>query len=530
MRTASACNRSETQDMNLVDFFDRGAQRNPLGPCLVEGEQSLNYSDVTRWTHRIARALREAGISVQGRVAMLAYNNLWGFVALLGMQRARCVWIPLNARSALAENIAHMKRTQSEWLFYQAEFAPYLNEIRQEIPTLKGATCLDDAANSGASLDNWASTDDSAIESDPVDPRGDDFRITSSGGTTGNPKAVIQSQRVVETNVASFLAILRYDEAPRYLLCNPMTHAAGVSGFHAFALGGTIYLMRTPELPKVVEHIERHRISMLMLTPTSVYSLLALPGIRERDFSSLRYLMFGAAPMSAAKLQEAMDVLGPVMMHAYGQSEASPLVAAFMPDEYARMASDPAFAKRLHSCGRATPFTQVAIMDEQGKLLACGERGELVVRSGMVMRGYLGEAELSETASAHGWHHTGDVATLDEEGYIYIVDRIRDLIISGGFNVFPSEVEQVIWAHPAVSDCAVIGVPDEKWGEAVKAVIELKPGASATESEIIEMCKARLGSVKSPKTVEFWEELPRSQQGKVLKKEVRKHFWTDRAI
>lgn len=511
--------------MTLIDFFDRGASLNPDGPCLVEGEISLSYANVSEWTNRIARSLRQAGISVQGRAAMLSYNNLWAYVALLGMQRARSVWIPLNARSPIEENIAHMKRTESEWLFYQAEYSPYLKKIREEVPSLKGMTCLDGIDESGQSLETWASADGSALPIDKDEPSNDDFRITSSGGTTGAPKAVIQSRRVVETNVATFLALLRYEEPPRYLLCNPMTHAAGVSSFHVFALGGAIYLLRTPHLDKVIEHIERHRISMLMLTPTSIYSLLAKPGVRERDFSSLRYLMFGAAPMSAAKLEEAIEVFGPVMMHAFGQSEASPLVTALMPEEYARIAKEPSLAKRLYSCGRATPFTQVAVMDEQGNLLPCGERGELVVRSGMVMRGYLGEPELSEAARAHGWHHTGDVATIDEDGYVYIVDRLRDLIISGGFNVFPAEVEQVIWSHPAVEDCAVIGVPDEKWGEAVKAVIELKPSARASEAEIIELCKSRLGSVKAPKTVEFWETLPRSQQGKVLKKEVRKHFW-----
>lgn len=510
--------------MTLIDFFDHGATINPKGVCLVEGEESLSYSAVRKWTNRIGRSLSKAGLPVQGRIAVLSHNSMWAYVALLGMQRIRSVWIPLNARSAIEENIAHMNRTQSEWLFYQVEYRPVLDRIRKEVPSLKGMVCLDGADEN---LDTWAIPDDSSLPPPVERPDNDDFRITSSGGTTGAPKAVIQTQRGVETNVATFLALLRYDESPRYLLCNPMTHAAGVSSFHVLALGGTVYILRKPDPDKVIGHIAKHRISMLMLTPTSIYSLLARPDIRHHDFSSLRYLMFGAAPMSISKLQEAIDIFGPVMMHVFGQSEASPIFTALMPSEYAAMCSGQRTDERLKSCGRATPFASVGIMNEQGALLPPGEAGELVVRSGLVMRGYLGEPGLTSAATAHGWHHTGDIAYIDHEGYVYIVDRIRDLIISGGFNVFPSEVEQVIWGHPAVEDCVVIGVPDEKWGEAVKAVVELKPSASASETEIIELCKSKLGSVKSPKTVEFWKNLPRSQQGKVLKKEVRKKFWPE---
>jgi acyl-CoA synthetase (AMP-forming)/AMP-acid ligase II len=195
------------------------------------------------------------------------------------------------------------------------------------------------------------------------------------------------------------------------------------------------------------------------------------------------------------------------------------------PEDYLKILSDHRLEHRLRSCGRAGPFCRLAVMDESGTLLPTGKSGELVVRSGMVMGGYWEEADLDSATSRYGWHHTGDIAYMDENGYVYLVDRIRDLIITGGFNVFPSEVEQVIWSHPAVQDCAVIGVPDDKWGEAVKAVIQLKPGATAGESEIIALCKERLGSVKSPKTVEFWLDLPRSPLNKVLKKTIRQRYW-----
>jgi acyl-CoA synthetase (AMP-forming)/AMP-acid ligase II len=507
--------------MTLIDLFDHGLPKHRQATCLVEDGQTLTYGEVSEWTHRIAWALRNAGIQRQECVGTLTPNNLWGYVSILGLQRAGCIWIPLNARSSIEDNINHLKRTGTVWLFYHSDFEPYLDRVRKEVPSIKGVVCVD---RGQTGIREWAATVSEGFPPPQHDPRGEIFRITTSGGTTGAPKAVIQNQAGVQSNAATFMALLRHTRTPRFLLCSPMTHAAGIMSFHLLALGGTIYLMQRPDLPKVVDLIETEKITMLMLTPTSIYSLLALPGIRQRDCSSLKYLMFGAAPMSVEKLREAIEVFGPVMMQCYGQTEASTALTCMLPEEYAEIVANPALEHRLQSCGRATPFSSVAVMDEHGKLLPPGERGELVARSGMVMRGYWNAAELDADVSKFGWHHTGDVGYRDEDGYIYIVDRIRDLIITGGFNVFPSDVEQVIWSHPAVQDCAVIGVPDDKWGEAVKAVIELKPGATVTEAEIIELCKARLGSVKAPKTVDIWESLPRSPVGKVLKKTLREQY------
>lgn len=505
--------------MTLIDFFDRGLMLSRHLPCLVEDGLSLTYCDVAGWSHRIAWALSREGFGPQSRIAVLSYNGVWPYVALLGLQRARCVWIPLNARSKLEENVRHLQRTGAEWLFFHSDFAEQAEAVRAQVGTLKGMVCLDRAEASAPSLADWAGDEARPFPLPDVDPVNDIFRITSSGGTTGEPKAIVQTQRGVEAGVAMFLALLRFDGRPRHLLCNPMTHAAGIISYHVLAAGGTIFLLRSPDLPQVIEQIERHRIQMLMLTPTSLYALLARSGLSEHDFSSLRYLTIGAAPLSAAKLRQAIELFGPVVMQAYGQSEASPVVALMMPEDYAEAVRDPNLAHRLQSCGRATPFSRLAVIGQDGTLLPQGERGEIVVRSNVVMRGYWQDGKVADWTS--NWHGTGDVAYLDEDGYIFIVDRIRDLIITGGFNVFPSEVEQVIWSHPLVEDCAVVGLPDEKWGEAVHAVVALKQGAALTEEEVIGLCKERLGSVKAPKAVEFWDSLPKSALGKVLKREVR---------
>jgi len=262
------------------------------------------------------------------------------------------------------------------------------------------------------------------------------------------------------------------------------------------------------------------------MPPTLIYMLLAHPDVRRHDYSSLRYFMYAAAPMAAEKLREALAVFGPVMAQTFGQVEA-PMVCTYLSpqDHVDALALHP---ERLLSCGRPTPLTRVAIMDDEGRLQPQGERGEIVVQGSLVMSGYHDQPEATAEASAFGWHHTGDIGRIDAEGYVYIVDRKRDMIISGGFNIYPSEIEQVLWAHPAVQDCAVVGVPDDKWGEAVKAIVQLKPGNDVEPAALLTYCRDRLGSTKAPKSVEVWPDLPRSAVGKVLKKTIRERYWVGR--
>jgi acyl-CoA synthetase (AMP-forming)/AMP-acid ligase II len=306
-----------------------------------------------------------------------------------------------------------------------------------------------------------------------------------------------------------------------------MTHAAGITSFALLAFGATNVIMPKADPEAIMRTIEREKVTHLFLPPTVIYVMLAHPNVRKYDYSSLRNFIYAAAPMSADKLREAIDVFGPVMTQTYGQAEAAMICTFFSPEQHVE-ALTTGKEKRLLSCGRPALFMRVEIMDDDGNLLARGENGEIVMRGGLVMKGYYNNPDATEEASLFGWHHTGDIGYKDEDDFVYIVDRKKDMIISGGFNVYPSEIEQVIWTHDAVQDCAVIGIPDEKWGEAVKAVIELKPGAKVGADEIIALCKEKLGSVKAPKTVEFWDELPRSPVGKVLKKDIRKPFWKGR--
>ncbi|MGH3152829.1 MAG: AMP-binding protein, partial [Streptosporangiaceae bacterium] len=334
--------------------------------------------------------------------------------------------------------------------------------------------------------------------------------------------------RNIETMSALTLMSYPFGPRPRYLALAPLTHAAGVLCFPVMTLGGEIVIMPKPDLADFLDLIEKREITHTFLPPTLIYMLLDHPSLAVTDLTSLRCLWYGAAPMSVSRLEEALDRIGPVMGQLFGQSEAPMMISTLAPAEHFRPDGSLA-TERLSSAGRPTPLTTVAVMDDEGHLLGAGERGEIVIRGSLVMAGYYKNPEASADAARYGWHHTGDIGYLDAGSYLFIVDRAKDMIITGGFNVYSAEVEQVLLAHPAVQDCAVIGLPDEKWGERVTAVLQLRPGHAVTADDVRSFVKDRLGSVKAPKQVEVWADLPRSKVGKVLKPEIKAQLRSDRA-
>jgi acyl-CoA synthetase (AMP-forming)/AMP-acid ligase II len=511
--------------MRLIDYFDRGADLFPQRDCLHDGVRGWTYADVRATTHRIANGLLAAGLTAGDKVAVYSPNHAMAYAALLGIDRAGLIWAPVNARNALEENLYILDSTDVSFLFYHSSFEQHLPRMRESCPGIKRLVCLDRpefetwlAPHGGKAPDLGDAPDDVAI-------------LISSGGTTGRPKGVQITNRVIETMNSIFWACMPLagegDAPPVHLMVAPMTHAAGVCSFPMLPFGGTNIFMGTADPGAILAAIEKHRVTHIYMPPTLIYILLAHPDVRKYDYSSLRNLVYASAPMSVDKLVEAIEVFGPVLTQTYGQAEACMICTFFSPADHVA-ALEGNKRHRLASCGKAAPLMRVEVMDDEGNILPRGQRGEVVVRGGLVMKGYYKNPQATEEASTFGWHHTGDIGVIDEDGFVYIVDRKKDMIISGGFNVFPSEVEQVLWSHPAVQDCAVIGVPDDKWGEAVKAVVELKPGAAASSDELIALAKDKLGGVKAPKSVDFIVQLPRSPVGKVLKKTLREPYWSGR--
>jgi fatty-acyl-CoA synthase len=510
--------------MRLVDFLDKGASVHPIdAPCFTMAGQARSYVDVQRLSWSVGRALARSGIRPGDKVAVLSGNDPVAFAAVFGISRAGAVWCPVNPRNEAAENRELLALLDCRCLVYAAAFDPLVAKIAPDLPELTTLVCLDgDPGNLGVGgavgFADWlAGVGDGPWQADPVD---DVVMIAGTGGTTGRPKGVMLTGRNIETMAALTLMCYPFEGSPVYLAFAPLTHAAGVLCFPIMALGGEIVIMPHPDLGEFLALIGEHRVSHAFLPPTVIYSLLDHPALASADLSSLRCLWYGAAPMSAARLEQAIGALGPVLGQLFGQTEAPMFISALPPRDHLH-ADGTLATERFTSAGRPTPLTTVAIMDEAGRLLPSGERGEIVVRGPLVMSGYYQNPAATAEASRHGWHHTGDVGYLDPDGYLYIVDRLKDMIITGGFNVYSTEVEQAVLAHPAVLDCAVVGLPDDKWGERVTAVIQPLAGRDVTAEEIRAWVKGRIGSVKAPKQVEIWPELPRSRVGKILKSDVK---------
>jgi fatty-acyl-CoA synthase len=504
--------------VRLTDYLDKGASLGPEAPCLTTAGRTLSYFDVQRLSWRVARALDRSGIRPGDKVAILSANDPVAFGCVFGISRAGAVWCPVNPRNEATENRDLLDSLDCACLIFQAAFAPLVVKIHPDLPKLTTLVCLDGEPPGATPFDLWIGPE--AAEPWQAQPSDDVVMLAGTGGTTGRPKGVILTGHNLETMSALTLMSYPFGPRPRYLALAPLTHAAGVLCFPVMTLGGEIVIMPRPDLAEFLALIEEHRITHTFLPPTLIYMLLDHPGLAGTDLTSLQCLWYGAAPMSVSRLEEALTRIGPVMGQLFGQSEAPMMISTLAPADHFR--PDGSLAReRLSSAGRPTPLTTVAIMDDEGHLLGPGQRGEIVLRGPLVMAGYYQDPAASAEAARHGWHHTGDIGYLDEDHYLFIVDRAKDMIITGGFNVYSAEVEQVLLTHPAVQDCAVIGLPDDKWGERVTAVLQLRPGHTLTQDEARAFVKERLGSVKAPKQVEVWPDLPRSKVGKVLKPEIK---------
>lgn len=513
--------------MNLLDFFDAGITSHPHAPCFVDSghyDSAITYAQAGALTCQIARGLRALGLQSGFHGAVLSGNAGDAFTALLGILRAEGVWLPVNARNSVDSNIEFLQDMDCDVLFYQAHYASQVEQIRAKLPRIRHCIALEESGGPDPCVAKLIEGHSAEMFAPPLQPE-TLAMIMGTGGTTGRSKGVMLNHRNLTSTMANHMSAMTVTDRMTVLAAAPITHTAGLVSLPFMARGGRVVLMDGIDPQNLLKVIEQERVNMLFLPPTVIYTLLAQPNVREFDFSALRYLMYGAAPMSPDKLAEALEVFGPVMFQIYGQAEVPGAISVLRVEDHF-VEGQVAPRQRLLSAGRRFPFTRVAIMDDDGKLLTePGATGEIVAQGDIVTPGYYKNPEATAEVRRNGWHCTGDVGYFDEEGFLFIVDRKKDMIVTGGFNVFSSEVEAAVMAHPAVKDCAVIGVPDVKWGEAVRAVIELRPNQSVAPADLIQFVKDRLGSVKAPKEVDVVEQLPRSAVGKVLKKEVRKKYW-----
>ena len=503
--------------MRLVDYLDKGTSLGGDAPCLTMDDRTLSYREVQALSYRVARGLVTAGVAAGEKVAILSGNDPLAFSCVFGISRAGAVWCPINPRNEAAENRFILDAFDCRLLIFHSDFAAMVERMLPDLPKLVKIVCLDRSLPFAGSFEQWLETvDETPFERAPID---DIAMLPGTGGTTGTPKGVMLSGRNLEAMTALTLMGYPFEGRPVYLAFAPLTHAAGVLCFPIMTLGGRVVIMHHPDIGQFLDSVGQYKVARAFLPPTVIYMLLDHPKLGAADLGSLQCFWYGAAPISPARLAEALQKIGP-MAQLFGQTEAPMMVSMMAPKDHYN-ADGSIATERLASAGRIGPLVQVGIMDKEGRLLPTGERGEIVVRGSLVMEGYYKNPQATAEASAYGWHHTGDIGYLDADNFLYIVDRAKDMIITGGFNVYSVEVEQALQAHEAIQDCAVIGVPDAKWGERIVAVLQARPGRAIDPAEVTAFVKRRIGSVKAPKQIEVWPDLPRSKVGKVLKADVK---------
>jgi len=490
---------------------------------VFEGRET-SYCELHDHACRVAQGLLVEGCKPGTRVGFMGKGSDRYFEMLHGAFKAGAVVVGVNWRLAPPEVAYVLNDSHTEILFVGADFYKIIEEVLPDCPTLRRVIALDGGHSEWVSFDEWR---DAQRPLDPLresNPQDDVIQLYTSG-TTGHPKGV-------QLTHANYVALLHqgmeagwadWQRGERNLVAMPLFHVAGVNmGLLGHAHGLTNIILREVDPKIILEVMEQKKLNIAFMVPAVILYLLQQPDIDTRDVSSVRQIIYGASPISDDVLLRAQKRFGCDFLQVYGLTETTGC-ATYLPPH----AHDPAMGK-LRSCGIPNPGMEIRIVDEEGRELPAGEVGEVVLRSGVIMKGYWNKPDATESAIRNGWFHTGDAAYFDEEGYLYIHDRLKDMIVSGGENVYPAEVENALFGHPAVADAAVIGVPDERWGEAVKAIVVPKPGMSPTPDDIIAFARTRIAAYKVPKSIDFAETLPRNPSGKVLRRELRKPYWEGR--
>jgi fatty-acyl-CoA synthase len=518
--------------VRAIDYFDRGHDLDPQRVALVDADLGTeqSFAEVKALTEQIAAALQANGFKNQQPIALYAPNSANLMVVLLALWRANGQWIPVNTRNAIDANAGYLNYVRCEWLFYHSSLADDVAALQALCPKLTKLVCIDKSHGNSPSLDSFVGTSTFA---DFIEPPIDAFGnmdelvgIFATGGTTGPSKGANVTNLGWGTMIETAAdAMGGRTDNPVALVSAPITHAAGPIALSTLSLGATQIILPGFDAERVIRTIPERKISHMYLPPTALYQLLASPEIADHDYSSLRIFILVGSPCSPEKLRQAVAIFGPCMCQSYGQVEA-PMIVTWLPPEVVAAAAHGDHPERLASCGKPTRSVKVAVMDDDGNLLPTGESGEIVVRGVLVSHSYFEKPDATDEIRTFGWHHTGDIAKFDADGFLYIVDRKKDMVVSGGFNVFTTEVEAAITELPQVRECAVIGIPHEKWGEQVHAIVVADEIDAA---EIIAHAKARLGGVKAPKSVQFIDSIPRTAAGKMDKKALRIEHWGENA-
>lgn len=499
--------------MYPINFLMRGARLEADRIAVEDGTRGLSYAALNERVAAIAAGLQARLPGFGARIGVCAFNTIEHMSAILAVFAAGHVWVALNPRLGKPDLGAIVDHVGLDAVIVDDDCRDLLE--LPDIPVFIGRH--EAGAGGEITLEKLARHHKGDVPLAHDLPLEAPQAIKFTGGSTGRPKGVIQPYRCLNALVVSYQALFRFEPTDVNMCAAPLTHGSSHYILPILAVGGRHVLVREPKAPMLVDAFTDMHCTTAFMPPTMIYNLLDDPALAGADLSHVRHLHYGAAPMAPDRIREARSRLNAALEVIYGQTEAPMLITAMTAREF----DD---ERNLLSVGREGPLMNVAIMAEDGAFLPAGETGEIVCRGDLLMSGYLDEPAETAKTVVDGWLHTGDAGVLDERGYLFIKDRLRDMIISGGFNVYPTEVEAALSRHPAVRECIVFGVPDAKWGERVEAAVVADGAHGLTGAALKQFGKDQLGPVRTPKTVHFVDALPRSAVGKVLRREARRRF------
>ena len=510
----------------MSQLVTRLARTNPDMIATSDGDREQTWLQFQDKVARFAGGLRKLGVGDDTTVAILALNSDRYLEFMFATPWAGGVFQPVNTRLAPPEVVYWVSDSAAKVLLVDTTFAPMVAQIRDQLPGVEHYVFVDEGE-----VPDYCMSYHDLVSAEPVEDAGrsgDDVAgLFYTGGTTGRSKGVMLTHNNLIINSMQGIPLLNALPGDRILHVAPMFHIADACVCMSSAIiGGSNYFQPGFDPVATMEGVQQHQIERMILVPTMINMFVNHPSIGDYDLSCLRTVLYGASPMPEAVIKKALEVLPKAEFYqAYGQTEAAPIITVLA---WERHTFDGPLAGKMKAAGQAVPGIDLVIMDDDGNVLPPGEVGEVCMRGPNIMKGYRNMAEQTAKTIVDGWLHTGDGGYIDEEGFLFIVDRVKDMIISGGENVYSAEVENAIYQHPAVNQCAVIGIPHEKWGEQVHAIVVPHEGQSVSEDELIEHCKSLIAGFKCPRSASFQAEpLPLSGAGKILKTELRKPYWPE---
>jgi acyl-CoA synthetase (AMP-forming)/AMP-acid ligase II len=516
--------------MNVSQLLTKSARTFPENLALVHGPKSLTYAQFDSRVNRLANALYRLGVKQGDNVAVMQHNYPETLESIFACFKAGCACVPINFRLHPNEFAFIIDHAEAKAVILSPEFNEAFVSIRDRIPNARYLITLSDAEDELLDYEKMISAESDQFRD--VDPKPDDLAwLFYTSGTTGMPKGAMLTHRNLMAMTMNFYADICPGFGPDDVILHaaPLSHGSGLYSLPNIGKAATNIILASKSFdPKLVlKTIQEYRVTNMFVAPTMIKLMVESSAVDRYDHGSLSALNYGGAPMLVEDLKQAMTKLGPCLVQLFGQAE-SPMTLTYLPHRDHVLDGSPEQMKRLASSGLQRTDVEIKIFDGNDKELPPGETGEIVTRSDLVMKGYWRNPKATEETIKNGWLHTGDMGYMDERGYLFIMDRSKDMIISGGENIYPREIEEVLIKHAAIREVAVIGIPDPKWGEAIKAVVSLLPGQSATEEELIIFCRNNIASYKKPKSVDFVDELPKNSYGKVLKRDLRVKYWKDK--